>query len=143
MAEIVYVLTNPVMPGVLKIGKTDKENVVERAKELFTTGVPVPFDCVYACIVERNEVAEKDMHTKFSDVRINPRREFFWLNPRKAIEALKPFELDDVTPIIREDVDNVIPEAEKNARWEARQRVIKLHPEYAEGKELYVNIARL
>jgi hypothetical protein len=140
MAEIVYILTNPVMPGVLKIGKTDKENVVERAKELFTTGVPVPFDCVYACIVENNEVAEKDMHTKFSDVRINPRREFFWLNPRKAIEALKPFELDDVTPIIREDVDNVISEAEKNARWKARKLIEKQYPEYAKNKELHRNM---
>ena len=44
MAEIVYILTNPVMPGVVKIGKTDKEEVSARVKELFTTGVPVPFD---------------------------------------------------------------------------------------------------
>jgi hypothetical protein len=49
MAQIVYISTNPVMPGVVKIGKTDQADVIGRAKELFTTGVPVPFDCVYAC----------------------------------------------------------------------------------------------
>jgi hypothetical protein len=40
MAEIVYILTNPVMPGVVKIGKTDREDVQSRVKELFTTQIP-------------------------------------------------------------------------------------------------------
>ncbi|MDR2357922.1 MAG: GIY-YIG nuclease family protein, partial [Oscillospiraceae bacterium] len=90
MAEIVYILTNPVMPGVVKIGKTDKEEVRSRVKELFTTGVPVPFDCVYACVVENNETVEKALHRQFTAERINPRREFFWLASEDAVAALKP-----------------------------------------------------
>jgi len=39
---IVYLLTNPVMPGLVKIGMTTQEDIDKRMKELYTTGVPVP-----------------------------------------------------------------------------------------------------
>ena len=38
---IVYLLTNPVMPGLVKIGMTTQEGIDKRMKELYTTGVPV------------------------------------------------------------------------------------------------------
>jgi hypothetical protein len=44
-SQIVYVLTNPAMPGLVKIGKTTQVEVEERMKQLYGTGVPVPFDC--------------------------------------------------------------------------------------------------
>ena len=44
---IVYVLTNPAMPGMVKIGKTGRE-VEARLNDLYTTGVPLPFECAYA-----------------------------------------------------------------------------------------------
>jgi hypothetical protein len=140
MAKIVYILTNPVMPGVVKIGKTNKEDVADRVKELFTTGVPVPFDCVYACVVNDNDSIEKTMHAKFTKHRINPKREFFWLNPKAAVKALKVYEIEDATPDVRDDADHIISEEEKNARWEARQLMLKQHPEYAEGKDLHTTI---
>jgi hypothetical protein len=142
MAEIVYILTNPVMPGVVKIGKTDREEVRSRVRELFTTGVPVPFDCVYACVVENNEEVEKLLHKKFAAERINPRREFFWLDTADAVAALKPCELFDATPEVRTDADSLIREEEKNARWNARQKTIVKSPEYAEGKDLHLRIPK-
>lgn len=42
---IVYVLTNPAMPGLVKIGMTTRSDIDARMKELYSTGVPVPFDC--------------------------------------------------------------------------------------------------
>lgn len=42
--EIVYVLTNPSMPGLVKIGKTTQKEVSERMTQLYTTGVPTPFE---------------------------------------------------------------------------------------------------
>ena len=45
---MVYVLTNPAMPGIVKIGMTDKLEVQPRMRDLYTTGVPLPFDCVSA-----------------------------------------------------------------------------------------------
>ena len=44
---IVYVLTNPAMPGLVKIGKTSRSSVKGRLRELYSTGVPVPFECVF------------------------------------------------------------------------------------------------
>lgn len=41
---IVYLLTNPVMPGLVKIGMTAQEDIDKRMKELYTTGVPVPLN---------------------------------------------------------------------------------------------------
>jgi hypothetical protein len=131
------------MPGVVKIGKTDREEVRSRVKELFTTGVPVPFDCVYACVVENNEDVEKTLHKQFAENRINPRREFFWLNSTDAVATLKSYELSDVTPAVRADADSGIPEEEKNARWEARQKTIGAIPEYAKGKDLHLLIRKI
>jgi hypothetical protein len=140
--EIVYILTNPVMPGVIKIGKTDKDDVTKRVKKLFTTGVPVPFDCVYACEVSDNTIIEKELHTKFARYRINPNREFFWLTPKTAAKALQSYEISDVTPDLRAEADKRISESEKNARWEARQKILKTHPEYAKGKNLHSRIQK-
>lgn len=52
---IVYLLTNPVMPGLVKIGMTTQEDIDKRMKELYTTGVPVPFECKFACKVKKSD----------------------------------------------------------------------------------------
>lgn len=73
---IVYLLTNPVMPGLVKIGMTAQEYIDKRMKELYTTGVPVPFECQFACKVKTSDCAkiEKALHTAFSPQRINGNR---------------------------------------------------------------------
>ena len=48
MPNIVYVLTNPAMPGFVKIGMTDKNDVQIRMRELYGTGLPLPFECFVA-----------------------------------------------------------------------------------------------
>ena len=76
---IVYLLTNPVMPGLVKIGMTTQEDIDKRMRELYTTGVPVPFECQFACKVKKGDCAkiEKALHTAFEPQRINANREFF------------------------------------------------------------------
>ena len=73
---IVYLLTNPVMPGLVKIGMTTQEDIDKRMKELYTTGVPVPFECQFACKVKKGDCAkiEKALHTAFAPQRINANR---------------------------------------------------------------------
>ena len=47
MSEIVYVLTNEAMPGIVKIGRTT-DGVQSRMRSLFNTNLPLPFECAYA-----------------------------------------------------------------------------------------------
>ena len=55
---IVYLLTNPVMPGLVKIGMTTQKEIEQRMKELYTTGVPLPFECQFACKVKKTDCAK-------------------------------------------------------------------------------------
>ena len=61
---IVYLLTNPVMPGLVKIGMTTQEDIDKRMKELYTTGVPVPFECQFACKVKKGDCAKIEKATR-------------------------------------------------------------------------------
>jgi hypothetical protein len=88
---IVYVLTNPAMPNIVKIGMTTKEKVDDRMNELYTTGVPVPFKCEYACTVGNCSEVEDALHIAFEPYRLNPKREFFKINPEQAVVILKLF----------------------------------------------------
>lgn len=47
------------MPGIVKIGKTSRESVDRRLNELYSTGVPVPFECTFAGRVEDESRVEK------------------------------------------------------------------------------------
>ena len=55
MPNIVYVLTNPAMPGFVKIGMTDKPDVQRRMAKLYSTGVSFPFDCAIAREIQDRE----------------------------------------------------------------------------------------
>lgn len=62
-----------------------------RMKELYSTGVPVPFDCVYACEVKASDCAkiEKALHKAFEPNRINANREFFSIKSEQATAILE------------------------------------------------------
>lgn len=95
--QIVYVLTNPAMPGLIKIGKTMQQEIENRMKQLYGTGVPVPFDCAFACQVKDATEVEKALHFAFGNTRINPNREFFKIEPERVIALLKLLKVDEVT----------------------------------------------
>ena len=44
------------MPGIVKIGMTDRDDVRRRMSDLYTTGVPLPFDCVVAREIDGREL---------------------------------------------------------------------------------------
>jgi len=97
-SEIVYVLTNPAMPGLVKIGKTTQKDIEDRMSQLYTTGVPLPFECEYACQVNDCSKVESAFHLAFGDSRINSSREFFQIEPERVIAILKLLSATDVTP---------------------------------------------
>jgi len=96
--EIVYLLTNPTMPDLVKIGRTT--DLEARLRQLSThSGVPVPFECFYACEVANSVKVEKALHDAFGDHRVNSRREFFRLNPDRAVAILELVAIKDATLI--------------------------------------------
>lgn len=101
---IVYVLSNPAMPGLVKIGKTTRDQVDDRLKELFNTSVPVPFECDYACKVQNCDKVEKALHIAFSPNRIHPQREFFSIAAHQAIAILSVLEIENVTPDVQKEI---------------------------------------
>ncbi len=97
MAEVIYILTNAAMPGLVKIGRTTGD-VVERIKQLDTTATPLPFECFYAAVVNDASVAERAMHKAFDDHRVRPSREFFRLSPDKPKAIFELLCIKNVTP---------------------------------------------
>ena len=71
-----YILSNPAMPGLLKIGFTNRD-VKERVGELTAaTGVPKPFEIEYYCLTRDVEQIESTVHRHFASKRV-PGKEFF------------------------------------------------------------------
>jgi hypothetical protein len=95
--QIVYVLSNPAMPNLVKIGRTYGEDANSRIAQLYTTGVPVPFKLEFACKVSNADEVEQALHIAFAPNRINPRREFFRIEPEQAIAILQLLHTEDAT----------------------------------------------
>ena len=104
---VVYVLSNPAMPGLVKIGKTGQDDPNTRVSQLYTTGVPVPFDIEYACKVPNPAEVESALHQAFSPQRVNPRREFFRVDPEQAIAILKLLNVEDATEEVKADSEGI------------------------------------
>ena len=114
---IVYVLTNLAMPGLVKIGMTTRDSVDSRMTELYSTGVPVPFECAYACEVKISDCAkiEKALHIAFEPNRINKNREFFSIKPEQAIAILELFDRKDITEEVAAEIDSELTSDDKIA----------------------------
>ena len=96
--ETIYILTNESMPNLIKIGFTKRDDLNVRIKELYTTGVPLPFNIYYACLVENAKRTEDILHELFKENRINEKREFFQLDPDKVVIALSLLNPINITP---------------------------------------------
>ena len=74
----VYCMSNPAMPGIVKVGFT-LGKPEDRAKELKSTGVPLPFKVEFAKFILNPEEKEKALHKILAiyGERINDQREFF------------------------------------------------------------------
>ena len=98
MPDIVYVLTNEAMPGLAKIGRTT-DSVEARLTNLSShTGVPLAFECYFAAEVTDGGRMERILHQLFAEYRLNPRREFFKLDPEKVVLAISIGMFKEVTP---------------------------------------------
>lgn len=83
----VYVISNPSMPGLLKIGYSLKDPSI-RARELEGTGMPTPYRVEYAALVDDPHRIEQSLHDRFAHFR--KRKEWFAMT------------LDTLVPTVRE-----------------------------------------
>lgn len=91
----VYALSNPVMPGLFKIGMTTSEPEV-RAKEISQgTGVPLPFEVVKAYYSNNPKEDEAEIHSYLDDYRVSQNREFFKCDLETLEEAASACGFDE------------------------------------------------
>lgn len=84
----IYCLTNRYMPGICKIGFTDR-SPSQRCKELSaSTSVPEWFSVEFYAEVDGAAQVEKQMHAAFTGVRVSSSREFFSCAPAEAFHRL-------------------------------------------------------
>lgn len=121
---IVYVLTNPCMPGIVKIGMSEKCDIDQRMKDLYSTGVPLPFECQFACKVKVTDCRkiERALHTAFAPQRVNTNREFFRIVPEQAIAILELFHHEDVTEEVAQEIENDLTPEDKAAQERSRSK---------------------
>lgn len=103
----------------IKIGMTALESVESRMRQLSAfSGVPLPFECHYAARVDDCRRVESILHQLFSEHRLNPRREFFRLEPEKAVLALSIGGFEEVTPglVLADAEEQKVLEKEKARR---------------------------
>jgi DNA segregation ATPase FtsK/SpoIIIE-like protein len=89
----VYVMSNPSIPGRVKIGRTDYQPSV-RAQQLSGTSVPTAFRVEYEAMVSDSIAGERLAHRKLSRHRTNENREFFDVSIAEAIRVVKAIELE-------------------------------------------------
>lgn len=89
MSGYVYILTNPSMPGIVKIGYT--KDIKTRLRDLDTTGVPTPYEPYFSVKTAKYQILEKVIHReldKLTDTRLRTNREFFRMEPDMARDLL-------------------------------------------------------
>ena len=92
----IYCFSNPCMPGILKVGMTERTPVIRlgEANTSDTWRPPTPYKIEFAKKVSDASGKEKTLHTLLEQYteRIHPRREFFRISPE---EVRKFFDLMD------------------------------------------------
>lgn len=85
---LIYVLINPCMTGLVKIGMTTR-TAEERAREISVgTGVPSPYAVAYEEEFFDCYEAENIIHERLDKYRFNQDREFFRLPVKDAIRVI-------------------------------------------------------
>ena len=105
---IVYALTNETMPGLVKIGYTDRDNVQARMKELFSTGVPYPFVCLEAVRIDDYKNIERQLHRVFEPDRYYQKREFFEVSVEQVQALFSLLKGEDAKPDIEQGIEEAI-----------------------------------
>jgi len=85
----VYILSNPSIPNMLKIGYTGK-HPENRAKDISrATGVPTPYKVEWAFKCHDGELMEKEVHKALDYCRVTGNKEHFAISLDEAKEVIE------------------------------------------------------
>lgn len=118
----IYVLINPSMPGLVKVGRTTRDPL-DRAAELSSaTGVAVPFVVVFQEFFVDCESAEAFVHAVLErqGYRVATNREFFQADVSDVIKAViaTPGRTDSFAASVTPDAKNRLPEDVESSQGE-------------------------
>lgn len=113
------------MPGIIKIGRTDL-TVEDRIKSLDNTSLPLPFRFYFAIKTTRDKDIEKLIHNAFSDFRIRENREFFRMDPERAVSALRISGSEEIK-ISNDMIDDTGQIIEENAQQNNKEKIVKFN----------------
>ena len=109
----VYILSNPSMPNIVKIGVT-QDSVANRCKKISEpTGVPTPFEVEYECTVDDCYKIEKALQAAFAPYRVSENREFFKVSTAQVTAILQLVQQENTTEQATADQ----PETKRNPRF--------------------------
>lgn len=155
MKGYIYILSNPSMPTLVKIGKTTT-SPAQRMQELHSTGVPTPFELEFAAEVSDCDACERMAHHLLEEHRVSVNREFFEVSVQSAImeilanlddyklvackESHGIKEIEDKLTRKREEKQRIIREQEAERERERNQRIATLQQQLANAKIRLRNI---
>jgi hypothetical protein len=82
----VYAISNPSMPGLVKVGFSTKDPSL-RANELGGTGSPTPFEVIYDVLVLNPRDCEQKVHKTLTPHHHG--KEWFRCSPQEAVSAIR------------------------------------------------------
>ena len=136
MKNIIYVFTNPCFPDLVKIGITD--DLKHTLSSLYNSSIPTPFECYFACTVSDMDLVKKQIHDGFDDFRVNPKRDFFRINPDRVVSILNLIMIDDVTlkeEFVEDEIDKKSLNSEKKTK-EVNNSKNQSYPQVSEEEKL-------
>lgn len=104
MSGYIYILSNPSIPGLLKIGHT-MDTPEQRLRQLNTTGVPMPFILEACFLVTQPSALEQAVHAALTQYRPTDNREFFQLSLSRTLELILPLVIKAATISDGEEYD--------------------------------------
>lgn len=138
----VYGISNPSMPGLIKIGMTTRtpENRLKNAnKSRGPFGPPTPYKIEFAKKVCDACYCEKIIHIELQDYREDPKREWFKVSLEKALKTIDKLDGIKCTNITKKNIEED-PEKLKEKRLlnlrNARD-AIEMRKRYEEDNSMY------
>ena len=122
---IIYLLENEAFETpVVKIGRTGRtaNDLVTRIRAL-NTGVPLPFTCYRASLVQDAVESEKRLHQIFYPAKRHWRGEFYEVEPWRVVLVLEREEIQDMTsyaPALSKEEVDAVDETEQGKERRAR-----------------------